>query len=78
MKWAGYITHIGGIRNAYEILVGKPEGKKPLEDLGAEGRIILERISREIGWECMDWMLLAQDRDQWWSLVNMHMNHWVP
>jgi hypothetical protein len=33
---------------------------------------------REIGWEAMDWMHLAQDRDQWQALVNMVTNHWVP
>jgi hypothetical protein len=33
---------------------------------------------REIGWEGVDWMHLAQDRDQWWALVNMIMNLWVP
>jgi hypothetical protein len=32
---------------------------------------------KEIEWECVDWILLAQDRDQWWALVNMVMNLWV-
>jgi hypothetical protein len=57
--------------------VGKPEGKRPLgrprrrwEDI----RIDL----REIGWGGMDWIDLAQDRDQWRALMNMVMNLRVP
>jgi hypothetical protein len=33
---------------------------------------------REIGWDGMDWIELAHDRDPWWALVNMVMNIWVP
>jgi hypothetical protein len=47
------------------MLIGKPEGKRTLEDLGVDGRIILEWIMdlRDIGWEGVDWFHLAQDRD---------------
>jgi hypothetical protein len=53
-------------------LVGKPEGKIPL---GRPGRnwVDIKMDLREIGRECMDWMHLVQDRDQWWSLVNTVM-----
>jgi hypothetical protein len=47
------------------------------EDLNIGGRIILRWIS-EIGWGGMDWIDLAQDRDQWRALVNTAMNLWVP
>jgi hypothetical protein len=55
-------------------LVGKPEGKRPLERPMHRWKMNLG----EIGWECMvDWMHLDQDRDEWQALVNMVMNHWV-
>jgi hypothetical protein len=42
MRWAGYVARMGEKRNAYRILVGKPEGKRQLEDLDIDGRIILK------------------------------------
>jgi hypothetical protein len=44
MRWVGYVARVGEVRNALKILVGKPEGKRPPEDLGLDGRIILEWI----------------------------------
>jgi hypothetical protein len=41
MRWAGHVACMGGMRNAYKILVGKPEGKRPLRRLGIDGSIIL-------------------------------------
>jgi hypothetical protein len=64
----------GEKRNARGILVGKPEGKRPL---GRSRRRWVGNIKidlREIGWYGMDWINLAQDRDQWKALVNMVMN----
>jgi hypothetical protein len=64
----------GEKRNAYRILVGKPEGKRPL---GRPRRRWVDNIKtdlREIGWDGMDWIDLAQDRDQWRALVNTVMN----
>jgi hypothetical protein len=61
----------GTKRNAYRILVGKSEGKRPL---GRPRRRWVDNIKidlREIGWDGMDWIDLAQDRDQWRDLVNM-------
>jgi hypothetical protein len=60
------------------ILVGKPEGKRPL---GRPRRRWVDNIKMdltEIGWGGMDWIDLAQDRDQWRALVNTVMNHRVP
>jgi hypothetical protein len=61
---------MGEKRNSYRILVGKPEGKRPLGRPRRrwEGNIIMDL--REIGWGGMDWIDLAQDRDQWRALVN--------
>jgi hypothetical protein len=61
-------------RNAYRILVGKPEGKRPL---GRPRRRLVDNIKmvlREIGLYGMDWIDLAKDRDQWWALANTVMN----
>jgi len=68
----------GKMRNVYSILVGKPEGKRPLgrHKRGREDNIRMDL--REIGWEGVDWTHLAEDRDQWQALVNMVMNLRVP
>jgi hypothetical protein len=68
----------GAKRNTCRILVGKPEGKRPL---GRPRHRWVDNIKmdiREIGWDDMDWMDLAQDRDQWRALVNTVMNLRVP
>jgi hypothetical protein len=56
-------------RNAYRILVGKLEGKRPLEKPRCRWVDNIKMDSREIGWSGMDWIDLAQDRDQWRALV---------
>jgi hypothetical protein len=76
MGWACRTN--GEKRNAYRILVGKPEGKRPLEDRDIGGWILLKWILREMEWDGMDWIDLAQDRDQWRALVNTVMNLRVP
>jgi hypothetical protein len=78
VRWAWYVPRMGEKRNAYRILVGKSEGKRPL---GRPRRRWVDDVKtslREIGWDCMDWIDLAQDRDQWRALVNTVMNLWVP
>jgi hypothetical protein len=62
------------MRNAYKILVGKPEGKRPLERTRGrwEDHIIMD--FREIRWEVLDLIHLAQDRGLWRALVNTVMN----
>jgi hypothetical protein len=69
---------MGEKRNAYRILGGKPEGER---QLGRPRRRWEDNIGmdvREIGWGGMDWIDLAQDRDQWRALVNTVMNLRVP
>jgi hypothetical protein len=68
----------GDRRHAYRILVVKPERKRPL---GRPTRRWVDNLKidlREIGWDGMDWIDLAQDRDQWKALVNTIMNLRVP
>jgi transcription termination factor 2 len=69
MRWAGHVARMGETRNAYRILVGKPEGKRPL---GRPRRRWVDNIIidlREIGWDGVDWIDLAQDRDPIHSLL---------
>jgi hypothetical protein len=68
---------MGAPRNAYKMLVVNPEGKSPL---GRPRRRLVDNIKmdlREIGWDGMDWIDLAQDRNQWRALVNTILNLWV-
>jgi hypothetical protein len=65
-------------RNAYRIFVGKPEGKRPL---GRPRRRWVDNINMdlvEVGWNGMDWIDLAQDRDRWRAYVNAVVNLRVP
>ena len=78
MKWLGHVVCMGEITGVYRDLVGKPEGKKHLGDLGVNGRIILKKYLQEVGCVCMDWIDLARDWDRWRTLVNAVMNIWVP
>jgi hypothetical protein len=69
---------MGEKRNAYRVLVGNTERKRPL---GRPRRTWVDNIKmdlREIGWDGMDWIDLSQDRDQWRALVNAVMNLRVP
>jgi hypothetical protein len=78
MRWAEYVAQMGDKRNAYRLLMGKPEGKRPL---GRPRRRWVDNIKMdllEIGWGGVDWIGLAQDRDKWRALVNAVMNLWVP
>jgi hypothetical protein len=70
MRRAGNVARTGANRNAYMILVGMSEGKRLL---GRPRRRWVDNIKidlREIGWDGMDWIDLAQNRDQWRALVN--------
>jgi hypothetical protein len=68
----------GENRKAYKILVGKLDGKRPLVRSRRRWVDNIKMDLREIGWDCMDWIDLDQDRDQRWALVNTVMNLRVP
>jgi hypothetical protein len=78
MGWAEHVARMMEKINAYRILVGKPERKRPL---GRPKRRWDDNIKidlREIGWGGMDWIDVAQDKDQWRALMNMVLNLRVP
>jgi hypothetical protein len=78
LRWVGHVARMGAKRIAYNRLVGKPAGKSPLQRPRCRWVDNIKIDLREIGWDCMDWINLAQDRDQWRALVNKVMNLWVP
>jgi transcription termination factor 2 len=78
MRWAGHVARMEETRNAYRILVRKPKGKRPLGRPKHRWVDDIKMDFREIGWDGMDWIELAQDRDQWRALVNTVMNLRIP
>ena len=65
-------------RVVHRVLVGKPEGKRPLGIPRRRWEDNIKMDLEEVGRGCGDWMELAQDRDRWQALVSMVMNFWVP
>jgi hypothetical protein len=65
---------VGKERKVYVVLVGIPKGKRPLERPRHRLEYGIRMGPREIGWEGVEWIHLAQDRDQWWAFVNMVVN----
>jgi hypothetical protein len=78
MRWTGHVARIWKNRNAYGLLVGKLEGRRPL---GILRRRWLDNIRMdlvEVGWGDVDWIGLAQDRDMWRAVVISVLNIRVP
>jgi hypothetical protein len=78
MRWVGHVARIWEKRNAYRLLVSKPEGKRPL---GRPRRKWVDNIWMdlgEVGWGDVDWIGLAQERNRWRALVNSVLNLRVP
>jgi hypothetical protein len=74
MRWAGHVARMGEGRNVYRVLVGKPEGKRPLGRPRRRWEDGIKMDLREIGWGCVEWIQLAQDRDRWRAVVSAVMN----
>jgi hypothetical protein len=74
IRWVGLVARMGQVRGAYNILGGRPEGRRPLGRPWHRGEDNIKMHLREIGFGNVDWIHLAQNRDMWWALVNMVMN----
>jgi hypothetical protein len=74
MRWAEHVARMGEERNVYRALMGKPEGKRPLERPRRRRENGIRTDVREIGWRSVDWIQLARDRDRWRAVVNTVMN----
>jgi hypothetical protein len=78
IRWAGLVARMGEKTNAYRLLVGKLEGKRPL---GRPRRRWVDNVRMhlgEVGWGGVNWIGLAKDRNRWRALVNSVLNIRVP
>ena len=78
MRWAGHVARMGEDRAVHRVLVGKPEGKRPLGKPRHRWEDNIKMDLQEVGGGRGDWMELAQDRDGWGSLVGTVRNFRVP
>jgi hypothetical protein len=78
MRWAGHVARTGEKWNVYRLLVGKPEGKRPLGRQRCRWIDNIKMYLLEKGLNVVDWIGLAQDRYRWRALVNSVMNLRVP
>ncbi|KAJ4451163.1 hypothetical protein ANN_02605 [Periplaneta americana] len=74
LRWAGHVARMGESRNAYRVLVGRPEGKRPLGRPRRRWEDNIKMNLREVVYDGRDWINLAQDRDQWRAYVRAAMN----
>jgi hypothetical protein len=74
MRWAGHVARMGEDKKVYKVLVGKPEGKRPLGRPRRRWEDGVRMDLREIGLGCVDWIRLAQGRDRWRAVVSAVMN----
>jgi len=77
-RWTGHVAHMGDTTGIFRVLVGKPEGKRPLGRPRRRWEDNIKMDIQEVGCVGMDWISLAQDRDRWQALVNAVMNLRVP
>jgi hypothetical protein len=74
MRLAGHVARMGEKRNAYRLLVGKPDGKRPLGRPRCWWVDNIRMDLGEVGWGDVDWIDLAKDRNRWRVLVNSVLN----
>ena len=78
MRWAGNVARMGERICVYKVLVGKPDGKRPLRRPRRRWEGNIKMDLQEVACGGMDWIELAQDRDRWRALLNAVMNLRVP
>jgi len=77
MSWAGHVARIGEDRGMHRVLVGKPEGNRPLRRPRRRWEDNIKMDLQEVGGGRGDWMELAQDRDRWRALVATRLGLWI-
>jgi len=70
----GHIASMGESNGVYRVLVGKPEGKRPLGRPRCRWEDNIKLDLQEVRWGSLDWIDVAQDSYRWWALVNAVMN----
>jgi hypothetical protein len=78
IKWAGHVARMWERRGVYRVLVVKPEEKRPLGRTRSRWEDNIKMDLQQVGYGCMDWIELAQDRGRWRALLNAVMNIRVP
>jgi hypothetical protein len=78
MRWAGHVARMGEGRGVRRVLVGRPEGRRPLGKRRRRREDNIKMDFREIGIDGANWIQLAQDRVQWRGFVNTVVKPWVP
>jgi hypothetical protein len=78
IMWAGHVARMGGGRGVYRVLVGRPEGKRPLERPRRKWEDNSKMDLREMGIDGANWIQMAQDSVQWQAFMSMVMNLRVP
>jgi hypothetical protein len=74
----GHVARRGEGRGVYRVLVGRPEGKRPLGRLRRRGEDNIKMDLREMGIDGANWIQLAQNNFVWWAFVSTVMSLWVP
>ena len=78
VRWAGHVARMGVRRGVQRVLVGKPEGKRPLGRPRRRWEDNIKMDLQDVGGGFGDWMELAEDRERWRALVSTVMNFGVP
>jgi hypothetical protein len=78
LRWVGHVARTEKSRGAYRVLVGKPEGRRPLGRRRRRWEDNIKIDRQEVGCEGLDWIDVAQDMDRWRAVVNTVMNLRVP
>jgi hypothetical protein len=74
MRWAGHVERMGYRRDAYRVEVGRTNKQTTIGRSRRRWKDSINMNLQEVGWVCMDWFFLAQDKDNWRALVNAVMN----
>ena len=78
LRWSGHVARMEKFRNAYRVLVGKPDSKRPLVRPRRRREDNMKMDLKEVGCDPRDWIAVAEDRDEWRAYVRAEMNLRVP